>query len=183
MLSVLFFLFVYLFSICLFLGGLKDPAAPTSLGFSEFIILSILNILFFAAFIFIEIKFFKMKINAQLIIVLLTVFLINIITILITPLDNAINYVYHGSQQSVLITITNEYKIEYIICFFLMLLNIYISINYMIYRVRFSKHFAWLCLIIITFALIAVIYSYIAEQLTYELFFQDIKEAIPLSVY
>lgn len=114
-----------------------------------------------------------MKINIPLIVILLTLFVVNLINITSIPLDNTINYVYLDNPNSVLISISDTDKLMYILCFFLMLINIYMSINYMLYRIHFKKSFAWLCCIIIIAALVFLIYSYIVEAETYKLFIEN----------
>ncbi|MBE6133372.1 MAG: hypothetical protein E7178_01755 [Erysipelotrichaceae bacterium] len=80
------------------------------------------------------------------------------------------------SLESKIITISNEYKAMYIFCFLLLLLNIYISINYLLQRVDFKKHFIWISSLIIAIGLFMILYSYIAEIETYKLFFKNITE-------
>jgi len=113
-----------------------------------------------------------------LIIILSCLFIVNLVVIATTPLENTIEYVYMDSPESKLITISNEYKVMYILCFFLLLLNIYISINYLIQRVNFKKHFIWICLLVIAVALFMIVYSYIVEAETYKLFFEHISETL-----
>lgn len=177
-LSLVFFLVCYGTSICLFLGGVKDPAAPSDLEFPLFLPLAIADIVLIIVFIFLENRVFKVKINIPLIIVLSCLFIINLVVIATTPLENTISFTYPNQPESILVTISNEYKVEYILCFALLLFNIYISFNYLLYRIKFNKSFAWLCCIIITAALIFVIYSYATEGEVYKLFFKNIKDVL-----
>lgn len=174
-LSLVFFLVCYGTSICLFLGGVKDPAAPSDLQFPVFLPLAIADTVLIIGFIFLENKLFKLKINIPLIIILSCLFIINLIVIITTPLENTISFVYPNQPESITVTITNEYKVEYILCFALLLFNIYISFNYLLYRIKFNKSFAWLCYIIIVTALVFAIYSYITEAEVYKLFFEDMR--------
>lgn len=179
-LSLIFFIVCYIFSIFLFLGGVNDPSLPTDLDSTPFLILSGINILLFAIFIFIEVRYFKMKINIPLIIVLVSLFIINLVNTLIIPLENTVGFEYYPWQpsDSVTVIINNEYKIEYIICFLLLLLNVYISFNYLISRLQFRKGFSWLCCIIIITVLVFVVYSYATEGETYKLFIENINKKL-----
>ena len=178
MLSLLFFLVCYGTSITLFLGGVKDNTIPSDLDFPVFLPLAIADIILIVVFINIERIIFKMKINIPLIIVLSCLFIVNLVVIAITPLENTINYIYMNTPGSKIVTISNEYKVMYILCFFLLLLNIYISINYLIQRVNFKKHFVWISLLVIAIGLFMIIYSYITEVETYRLFFENISSII-----
>lgn len=178
MLSLLFFLVCYATSILLFLGGVQDPARPSDLDFPIFLPLAIVDIVVILIFIFLEIKTFKMKINIPLLVILSCLFIMNLIVIITTPLENTFGYIYLDEPGSVLITITNEYKAMYIICFFLLLMNIYISFNYLVFRVEFKRQFAWLCLLIIFGGLVFVAYSYITEYEVYIVFLQNMSSSV-----
>ncbi len=180
MLSVLFFLICYATSILLFLGGVKDPAIPSDLDFPAFLPCAIADIIFIGIFVLIENKVFKMKINIPLIIILSCLFIVNLVVIITTPLVNTFEYVYRGEPGSSIITITNEWKVMYVLCFFLLLMNVYISFNYLIQIVNFKKHFVWICLLCVSVALFLLIYSYIAEWETYKLFLENISETTRL---
>ena len=173
MLSLLFFLVCYVTSICLFLGGVADQTRPSDLEFSTFVPLAIADIVLFLIFIFIEVKFFKMKINIPVIIALLTLFIANVAVIASTPLEKTFEYVYRDEPGSTLVSIPSEYKVMYMFCFILMLLNIYISINYLISRLQFKKHFVWICLIGVAMGGFLLIYSYVTEGETYKLFLEN----------
>lgn len=180
MLSVLFFLVCYGTSICLFLGGVKDNTIPSNLDFPVFLLLAIADTILIIVFINIERIFFKMKINIPLIIILSCLFVVNLVVIVTTPLENTFEYVYMDLPGSKVISINNEYKVMYILCFLLLLLNIYISINYLIQRVDFKKHFVWICLLIVAVGLFLVIYSYITEVDTYKTYFENMPKIIKL---
>ena len=175
MLSVLFFLICYATSILLFLGGVQDQTRPSDLEFTVFLPFAIADIVFIIVFIILEIKIFKMKLNIPLIIVLSSLFIVNLLVIATTPLENSFDYVFRGEAKSILVNITNEWKIMYALCFFLLLMNIYISFNYLVYRVNFKKHFTWICLLCVSVAFFLVIYSYIVEWNTYKLFIENIS--------
>ena len=177
MLSALFFLVCYATSICLFLGGVKYPSSPSDLDYSVFVPLAIADIILIIIFILIEALCFKIKIKIPLIIVLLCLFVVNFIVIINTPIVNTIDYVYvEPASQGILIN--NEYKVMYIFCFALLLLNIYISIVYATCHLQFKKQFVWLCTLVIVIGLVFVLYSYIAEHETYKLFFENIGETL-----
>lgn len=178
MLSVLFFLICYGTSICLFLGGVKDPIIPSDLELPIFMACSLAEIIAISLFVVLEIKIFRMKINIPLVIILFCLLIMNSIVIIATPLTNTFEFNYYNSIGITIITITNEWKMMYLICFFLLLLNIYISFNYLIYRINFKKHFVWICLLCVFFALSLVIYSYIAEWETYKLFIDNIGTTV-----
>ena len=175
---MVFFLVCYGTSICLFLGGVKDQTKPSDLDFSIFLPLAIADIVLILMFINIERIFFKMKINIPLIIILSCLFIINLVVITTTPLENSVSYTYLDSPGIATIIITNEYKIMYILCFLLLLLNIYISINYLIQRVNFNKQFIWISWIVIIVGLFMIVYSYITEMETYKMFFENITKII-----
>jgi len=176
MLSLIFFLVCYGTSICLFLGGVKDNTIPSDLDFPVFLPLAIADVVLIIVFINTERILFKMKINIPLIIILSCLLVINLVVIITTPLENTFEYVYKGTPYSIVISITNEYKVMYTLCFLLLLLNIYISINYLIQRVHFNKQFVWICLLVVAIGLFMVVYSYITEVETYKLFFENITE-------
>lgn len=178
MLSLLFFLVCYATSILLFLGGVQHQERPSDLSFSAFLPCAIADIVLILVFIFVENRVFKLKINIPLIIILSCLFIINMIVIITTPLEKSFEYNYYGEWRSTLVLITNEWKVMYIFCFFLMLLNIYISFNYLISRIVFKKHFIWICSLVITIGLIMVLYSYIAEWETYKLFLENITTTV-----
>ena len=178
MLSVLFFLLCYSTSICLFLGGVEDPSRPTDLEFPVFLPLAIAEVALIIGYIFFENRVFKLKINIPLIIILSCLFIVNLMVIVTTPLENTFNYVYNDAPGSTLITITNEYKVMYIICFILLLLNIYISFNYMVFRLQFKRHFIWICLLGLIIGSFMLIYSYITEWETYKLFIENIATTV-----
>ena len=184
MLSVLFFLICYGTSILLFLGGVANTANPSDLEFPVFLPCAIADIVLIIVFIVIENKFFKMKINVPLIIILSCLFIVNLVVIATTPLENSVDFIY-TNPSTVVVVITNEYKVIYILAFFLLLLNIYISICYAVYRLEFRKQFAWICSLIVLAGASFVLYSYIAEWETYKLFFAnittDIKDYSPQS--
>ena len=178
MLSVLFFFACFFSSLCLFLGGVKDPSLPTDLDFPLFLPLAIADIALIIGFVFFEIRVFKVKINIPLIIILSVIFIINLIVIATTPLENTFDYIYKEIPKSTVVTITNEWKVMYIICFFLLLMNIYISFNYLFFRVSFNKQFIWICLLGVIFALFCVIYSYITEWETYKLYVEHMATTV-----
>ena len=178
MLSLLLFLACYAWTVCLFLGGVGDQTRPTDLSFPLFIGLAIGNFVLLIVFIFLEIRFFKMRINIPLIIILSCLLIINLIVIVTTPLENTFEYVYLDNPGEILVTITNEDKVMYIICHILLLFNIYISFNYLVYRFAFKKQFIWLLLIIVTAGFIFLIYSYINEWETYKLFIENISTTV-----
>ena len=66
----------------------------------------------------------------------------------------------------------------YIICFFIMLLNIYISFNYLLFHVKFKKHFVWICLLGVIIGLFMVSYSYIVEWETYKYYLENISKTV-----
>lgn len=177
-LSLLFFIVCYATSILLFLGGVQDQTRPSDLEFPIFLPLAIADIAMIVLFAFIEIKVFKTKINIPLIIILSCLFITNMVVILTTPLENTLDYMYEEEPWSIFVSITNEYKVMYIICFFLLLLNIYISFNYLVFRVEFKRHFAWICVLGLTIGLFMVIYSYITEWGIYISFIENISETL-----
>ena len=148
MVSVLFFLFCYATSICLFLGGVSDPTKPSDLAFPVFLPCATADIVLILAFIFVEAKCFRMKINIPVAIVLICLFVTNLIVVINIPLENTVDFIYQEPSSS-LITITNEYKVMYILCYLLLFLNIYISISYAFYRLQFKKQFVWICALIV----------------------------------
>jgi len=178
MLSLLFFIVCYATSIFLFLGGVQDQTKPTDLSFTVFLPLAIIDALLFIGFIFFENKMFKIKLNIPLIIVLSSLFFINLLVIIFTPLEKTFEYVYHDNPTSTLVAITNEYKVMYILCFLLLLLNIYISFIYLLNHIHFNKQFMWLCITGITIGLFMVIYSYIKEWETYKLFIENMSTTV-----
>ena len=178
MLSVLFFLACFFTSISLFLGGVKDPSLPTDLDFPVFLPLAIADIALIIGFVFFENRLFKVKINIPLIIILSVVFIINLIVIATTPLENTFDYLFKEESRSALVIINNEWKVIYIICFFLLLMNIYISFNYLFFRVSYNKQFIWICLLGVTFVLAIVIYSYITEWETYKLYIEHMATTV-----
>ena len=188
MLSLLFFIICYATSILLFVGGCtpETTALPSDLEFSTFLPCAIADISLIILFIFIEARFFKMRINIPLIIIMSCLFVVNLIVIVTTPLENTFEYVYLETPGTALVTITNEHKVMYILCFVLLLLNIYISFNYLFYRVKFSKHFAWICILGIIGGFFFLIYSYVTEGETYKLFLENIQTTVrtynPLSL-
>lgn len=99
---------------------MNDATRPSEVEYPAFLVLFGLNIFLFLLFIFIEVRYFKMKINIPLIVILLTLFVVNLINITTIPLDNTINYVYLDNPNSVLISISDTDKLMYILCFFLM---------------------------------------------------------------
>jgi len=139
-----------------------------------FLPLVIIDILLFIGFIFFEYKVFKIQLNIPLIIILSILFFINLIVILTTPLSNVFEYMDKGIESVKKVIISAEYKVMYIFCFLLLLLNIYISFIYLLNHIHFKKQFKWLCIIGITIGLFMVIYSYITEWNTYKLFIENI---------
>lgn len=178
MLSILFFLICYGTSILLFLGGVQDQTKPSDLSFSAFLPCAIADVFLIIGFIFFEKKLFKIKINVPLIIILSTLFFINLITIITTPLEKTFDYSFHNTPSFALVIINDDYKVMYVFCFLLLLLNIYISFTYLLNHVHFKKQFFWLCVLIVSASLFAVIYSYIVEWETYILFFRDMSSIV-----
>lgn len=174
MISIGLFLLCFITSTLLFLGGVSDQTRPTDLSFPVFLPLAILDIFLLIGFIFYEYKTNKTKINIPLIIILSALFFINLIVIITTPLNNVFEYINKGEDVFKEVTITNEYKVMYIICFLLLLLNIYISFIYLLNHVHFNKQFMWLCIMGIAIGIFMVIYSYITEWNTYRLFIENI---------
>ena len=107
MLSVLFFIICYATSILLFLGGVEDQIRPSDLDFSVFLPLAIADVVLIIGFILFERKIFKIRINVPLIIILLCLFIVNMIVIITTPLENTFEYIYNEEPGSILITIVN----------------------------------------------------------------------------
>ena len=180
MLSLLFFLVCYASSILLFLGGTTQETMdwPSDLEFPAFLPCAIVCVVVIILFIFFENRFFKMKINVLLIVILSCLFVANLVVIILTPLENTFEYIHFNTSGIAVVSITNEWKIMYVFCYALLLLNIHISINYLLYRVCFNKQFRWLCEIIIVSGLIFVIYSCATEYEIYKLFFENIGETL-----
>ena len=178
MLSLLFFLICYSTSICLFLGGVADQTRPSDLEFGTFLPCAIADIALIILFVFVEVRFFKSRINIPLIIILSSLFIINLMVIITTPLENTFEYIYLENPGTTIVNITNEDKVMYILCFVLLLLNIYISFNYMIFRMQFKKQFAWICLIGILGGIFFVSYSYATEGETYQLFIENMATVL-----
>ena len=168
----------YATSIFLFLGGVKDQTRPTDLSFNVFLPLAIINALLLIGFIFFEYKVFKIKVNIPLVIILTILFFVNLIVILTTPLEKSFEYTYHDNSMIKNVVINNEYKVMYILCFLLLLLNIYISFIYLFNHIKFRKHFVWFCIIGIAFGFITLIYSYIKEWETYKLYIENMATTV-----
>ena len=180
MLSLLFFLICYSTSILLIVGGCQPETTtwPSDLEFPVFLSCAIADIVLIILFVFVEVRFFKNRVNIPLIILLSCLFVINLIVIVTTPLENTFEYVYLEEPGTKIVTITNEWKVMYVLCFVILLLNIYISFNYMIFRVQFKKQFAWICILGIIIGFFLLIYSYVTEYETYQLFLENISTTV-----
>ena len=188
LIELLVFLVLFGFSLMLLSGGITDFAASTDLPLWLFILLSIIVFLGSITFIYYEYKYHQTKILYPLVCVMTILFLINLLVVIFTPLDNNIIFsLKHQGVMEFILSISNVDKLVYLFRHVLLLQNIYIAIIYICYHVSLLKEIKWMFYLVLFFVIFAVIFSYFAEFNKYIDFFSHLSETLygynPTSIF
>ena len=180
MLSTIFFLVCTLTAAFLFCGGMKDFRASTDLPYGLFLILALVEIALVLSFLWLERKWFKIPILIPVICVMVALFVVNLVAIVLTPLEQTFvsTSIFEPYKFATTINITDFDKVVYVIRHILLLMGVYVDIVYFLYRFKGNKQFVWISFFVIAFALFCIIYSYCVETDKYRAFFADAKQSL-----
>lgn len=145
--------------------ALLSPYPQDGMGFKLFVSIFAITLIFVGIYLYYEKKYNNIKVDWLVLIIITAFFIINTIIILIEPNYRVLTS--EGSSKEVVVTFSIKEKIIYILQLFVSLVMVYIFLVPYKKRAYSLKVQTWAYWLFVTYALIAVIFSFFLDHEEY----------------